>query len=51
MIDPNPDDWLGHFTNKNRISDSGLWNSDFVDNTQIENEFWELLSQYIDKTN
>ncbi len=46
--DPPSDGWLGHFSDRQRVRESGLWNQNHVDE-QYDPDFLDLLSQLIDR--
>jgi hypothetical protein len=50
-IDSPSPNWLGSFTNKNKIVNSGLWNSNYVDISNPEAEYFNKMRLYIDKMN
>jgi hypothetical protein len=50
-IDPSSANWLGRFTNKDKIIKSGLWNSNYVDITNVDVEYFNKMQHYIDKMN
>jgi hypothetical protein len=51
VIDPASENWLGHWTNKEKISNSGLWNSHYVNKTDLEHEYFNKMRLHIDKMN
>jgi len=50
-IDPSSENWLGRFTAKDKIINSGLWNSNYVDITNVEAKYFNKMQHYIDKMN
>ena len=48
-IDPASEDWLGHWCNRKKVKQSGLWQSNHVDD-QYDPGFLELLEEYVDRT-
>ena len=50
-IDPPSANWLGSFTKKEKIVNSGLWNSYHVDTSTVDAEYFNKLHCFIDKMN
>ena len=50
-IDPSSANWLGRFTKKDKIIKSGLWNSNYVDISNVDAEYFNKMRHYIDKMN
>lgn len=48
-IDPPTSKWLGHFSDKEEIRESGLWNVDYVDSS-YDRTFLQVLADYVDVT-
>jgi len=48
-IDPSSANWLGRFTKKDKIIKSGLWNSNYVDITNVDDEYFDKMQHYIIK--
>lgn len=51
IIDPSSANWLGRLTQKDKIINSGLWNSNYVDISNVETEYFNKMRNYIDKMN
>ena len=50
-IDPSSANWLGRCTKKDKIIKSGLWNSNYVDISNVDAEYFNKMRHYIDKMN
>ena len=46
-IDPRSSEWIGKYSPKVKIKNSGLWNSDHIDEV-YDPSFLDLLARYID---
>lgn len=50
-IDPPSTNWLGSLTQKEKIVESGLWNSNYVDISNVDADYFKKMRYYIDKMN
>jgi len=48
-IDANTQKWLGNGCRKDKVIKSGLWNRDYVDREQIDDDFLKSFEKYIIK--
>ena len=47
IIDPASENWLGGYTKREKIIQSGLWNSNYVERLHIDDGFFETMSVHI----
>jgi hypothetical protein len=45
-LDPPSDTWLGHYSDRERVRTSGLWNQDHVEKT-YEAEFLNTIERFV----